>query len=118
MWAAGENHAEVVSLLAARGADLNAALEGARVPEGQSRRGDDGDDGAAARRVDGADVRGPAGRRATACARWPRRAPISTRVDPDGTTALDIAIINAHYDVAALLDREGRQPEHRRRAQA
>ena len=39
----------------------------------------------------------------TACARWPTPAPISTSAEPDGTTALNIAVINAHYDVAALL---------------
>ena len=42
-------------------------------------------------------------------ARWPTAAPISIE-DPDGTTALILAIINAHYDVAALLLEKGADP--------
>ena len=34
--------------------------------------------------------------------------------DPDGTTAMVLAIINGHYDVAAMLRREGRRSQRRR----
>ena len=34
--------------------------------------------------------------------------------DPDGTTAMVFAIINGHYDVAAMLAREGRRSQPRR----
>ena len=36
--------------------------------------------------------------------------PISTRRDPDGTTALMLAIINAHFDLAAVLIEKGAEP--------
>jgi ankyrin repeat protein len=35
-------------------------------------------------------------------------------VDPEGSTAMVIAIINAHYEVAARLAEKGRRSEHRR----
>ena len=38
------------------------------------------------------------------------RAPTSNLTDPDGTTALVVAIINAHYDLAAVLLEKGADP--------
>ena len=52
----------------------------------------------------------PARARSTPRGRWPTAAPISNLADPDGTTALVLAIINAHYDVAALLLEKGADP--------
>jgi ankyrin repeat protein len=106
MWAAAENHAAVVSLLASRGADLNAK---STVPEFPKVKVD------AATMVFTALPRGGLtalmlaarqgaadGIRALAHAGADLNA-----VDPDGTTALNIAIINAHYDEAALLIEKG-----------
>ncbi len=106
MWAAAEDHAAVVSLLASRGADLNVK---STVPEFPKVKVD------AATMVFTALPRGGltalmlaarqgavAGVRALAEAGADLNA-----VDPDGTTALNIAIINAHYDVAALLIEKG-----------
>jgi uncharacterized protein len=106
MWAAAEDHGAVVSLLASRGADLNVR---SKVPEFPKVKVD------AATMVFTALPRGgltalmlaarqnaPAGVRALADAGADLDA-----VDPDGTTALNIAIINAHYDVAALLIEKG-----------
>ena len=57
-----------------RGADVNARSNAADVPAGQVRLdGDRLDHGAAARRLDAADVRGAPGRARTRRARWPTR---------------------------------------------
>jgi ankyrin repeat protein len=106
MWAAAEDHASVVSLLASRGADLNVK---STVPEFPKVKVD------AATMVFTALPRGgltalmlaarqgaAEGVRALAEAGADLNA-----VDPDGTTALNIAIINAHYDTAALLIEKG-----------
>jgi uncharacterized protein len=106
MWAAAEDHAGVVSLLASRGADLNLK---STVPEFPKVKVD------AATMVFTALPRGgmtalmlaarqgaAEGVRALAEAGADLNA-----VDPDGTSALNIAIINAHYDVAALLVEKG-----------
>jgi uncharacterized protein len=103
MWAASENHAEVVALLASRGADVNArsstipfpkdrfGLEGVLtiLPHGNwtplmYAARDGGVDAARVLATAGADV---------------------NATDPDGTTALILAIMNSHYDTAnAILD--------------
>jgi ankyrin repeat protein len=106
MWAAAEDHAATVSLLASRGADLNVA---SKVPEFPKVKVD------AATMVFTALPRGgltalmlaarqgaDAGVRALADAGADLNA-----ADPDGTTALNIAVINAHYDVAASLIEKG-----------
>ena len=108
MWAASENHAEVVTLLLSRGADVSARSNALKFPrdsfglEGVQTALPKGDwtalmyaarDGApeAARALarGGADLNGP---------------------DPEGTTALVRAIINSHYDTAAVLLEEGANP--------
>ena len=110
MWAAAENHAAVVTLLTQRGADLNAVSDlltfsNARVdiatmvttalPRGgltplmyAARQG--ALDSTRALIAAGADLK---------------------RADPDGMSAMLIAIINAHYDVAALLAEKGADPD-------
>jgi ankyrin repeat protein len=106
MWAAAEDHAGVVAMLASRGADLNVK---STVPEFPKVKVD------AATMVFTALPRGgltalmlaarqgaAEGVRALAEAGADLNA-----VDPDGTTAPNIAIINAHYDVAALLIEKG-----------
>jgi ankyrin repeat protein len=106
MWAAAEGHGEAVSLLAKYGADLNAK---SKIPEFPKVKVD------AATMVFTAMPKGGftalllaarqgvgAGVRALAEAGADLNA-----TDPDGTSALNMAIINAHYDVAALLVEKG-----------
>ncbi len=104
MWAAAEDHPGAIVVLAAHGADLNARsarLEPANRRNGQSimplgswtpvmyaaRQG--ALEAARALAELGADL---------------------NLTDPDGATALVLAIINAHYDVAALLADKGADP--------
>ena len=104
MWAAAENHPEAVHVLVEAGADVNARSKLLDVPRrrtGQSvlplgswtplmhaaRQGSL--DGLRALIDEGADL---------------------NLVDPDGATALVIAIINANFDEAALLAEKGANP--------
>src|SRR5437867_9117230 len=108
MWAAAENHPEAAKVLIAHGADLNArstaleyktdrfGLEGVVtiLPRGSwtplmyaAREGSEGV----------ASVLAEAGANLNL-------------TDPDGTTALVLAIINGHYDTAALLLEKGADP--------
>jgi ankyrin repeat protein len=109
MWAAAENHPEVVALLAKSGADLNAR---SKIPEFAKVKVD------AATMVVTALPKGgftalllaarqgaEQGIRALAEAGADLNA-----TDPDGTSALNIAIMNAHYDAAALLMEKGANP--------
>jgi ankyrin repeat protein len=106
MWAAAENHADVVRRLAAAGADLNAR---STVPEFPKVKVD------AATMVFTALPRGGLtammlaarqGAGAAVAALADAGADLDA-TDPDGTSALVIAIINAHYDVAAVLIDKG-----------
>ena len=102
MWAAAENHAAVVRLLAAHGAALNAH---ARVLQFPNVRVD------AATMVITALPKGgltPLMYAARQGAVDSARALVDlgaelNAVDPDGMSALNIAIINAHYDLATML---------------
>jgi ankyrin repeat protein len=109
MWAAGQNHAAAIGVLAAGGADLNlrsrlidlpptkvdlATMVTTALPRGgmtalmyAARQG--APDAAAALADAGADL---------------------NAVDPDGVSALVLAIINAHFDVAARLVEKGADP--------
>jgi ankyrin repeat protein len=109
MWAAAENHPEIVRLLAARGADLDAAAVVLEFPKVKVD---------AATMVITALPRGGltalmyAARQGSLDA---ARALIDAgagvnRTDPDGMSATVIAVINAHYDVAALLVERGADP--------
>jgi len=108
MWAASDNQAEVVTLLAGRGADVNArsstiqfpkdrfGLEGVLtiLPHGNwtplmYAARDGGVDAARALARAGADV---------------------NATDPDGTTAMILAIMNAHYDTANAILEAGADP--------
>jgi ankyrin repeat protein len=109
MWAAANDHAEVVRLLAARGADLNATSTMPQFPKAKvdlatmvtTTLPKGGMTAAmyAARQGAAAGVRALADAGASLDA-----------TDPDGTTALNIAIINAHYEVAVLLAAKGANP--------
>ncbi len=108
MWAASENHASVVTLLVGRGAQVNArsttasfakdrfGLEGVLtiLPHGSwtplmYAARDGGVDAARALLKAGADL---------------------NAVDPDGTSALVLAIMNAHYDTANAILEAGADP--------
>ena len=108
MWAASENHADVVTLLVSRGADVNArrrsiqfpkdrfGLEGVLtiLPHGNwtplmYAARDGGVDAARALAKAGAEI---------------------NATDPDGTTPLILAIMNAHYDTANAILEAGADP--------
>jgi len=108
MWAAAENHPEAVALLVQHGAEIDGrtsklafpkdrfGLEGVLtiLPHGSwtalMYAGRQGSLGAARALVEaGANV---------------------NLVDPDGSTAMVLAIINGHYDVAAMLTEKGANP--------
>jgi ankyrin repeat protein len=104
MWAAAQNHAAAVQLLVARGADRNARstvlkFTRPRTPLTVLPRGGWTPSMFAARQgaMEAARMLAEAG------------ADLNQR-DPDGTTALVLAIINSHYDLAALLLEKGADP--------
>ena len=104
MWAAAENHADAVRVLVEAGADLNARSRLLDVP----------------RRRNGQSILPlgswtPVMYAARQGAHDSLRALIEAGadlnlVDPDGATAMVIAIINANYDEAALLAEKGADP--------
>jgi hypothetical protein len=106
MWAAAENNAEVVTLLAGRGADLNAT---STIPDFPKVKVD------AATMVFTALPRGGLTALLLAARQGAARGIEALAAagadldaaDPDGTTPLIMAIINAHYDEAALLIEKG-----------
>ncbi len=109
MWAAAEDHPEVVALLAKSGADLNAR---SKTPDFPKVKVDNATMVVTALPKGGftalllaARQDASGGVRALAEAGADLNA-----TDPDGTTALNMAIINAHYDVAALLVEKGANP--------
>lgn len=104
MWAAAENHADAVRVLVEAGADVNARSRLLDVP----------------RRRNGQSIL-PLGNWTAVMYAARQGAGESLRalidagadlnlVDPDGSTALVIAIINANYDEAALLAEKGADP--------
>jgi ankyrin repeat protein len=109
MMAAAENHADVIGVLVDAGADVNARSKATDLPNlnwgvaGMSTtvfpRGHWTPLMFAAQQGSLDAVRALADRRANL-----------DMVDPDGTTALILAIINAHYDVAATLLERGADP--------
>jgi len=104
IWAAAENHADAVKVLLTRGADVNvrsADLKFARRRTGQS--------------VLSLGSWTPLMYAARENALDAARALLASKADlnatdPDGTTALVVAIINANYDFAALLLDAGADP--------
>jgi uncharacterized protein len=104
IWAAAENHADAVRVLVAHGADANARSKALDVP----------------RRRNGQSIL-PLGSWTPLMYAARQGALDSTRAliaagadmnqtDPDGATALVLAIINANYDVAAALIEKGADP--------
>lgn len=89
MWAAAENNAEVVRLLVERGADVaERSKSGAFTPFLFAIRG---------------------GHLAAAKALLDAGAPVDDAL-PDGTSALVLAVVNAHYEVAGMLLDRGANP--------
>jgi ankyrin repeat protein len=104
MWAAAENHADAVKLLAEAGADVNAHASTLKFAAKQSRQTSLPVGGMtplmyAARENSMAAARALAGAGASLDGQ-----------DPDGMNALLFAIINGHYDMAALLLELGADP--------
>lgn len=104
MWAAAEGHAEAVAMLVAHGTDPNGRSARLDVPNRRSGQsilplGEWTPLMYAARQGALEAVRALAEHGADL-----------DLTDPDGTTALVLAIINAHYDVAALLLERGADP--------
>lgn len=111
MWAALEDHADAVKVLVAHGADRNArsnALTFSRFKFG---------DGIVARptvlpKGGWTPLMYAARQNAIAAAQALAEAGADLNAtDPDGTTALTFAIINAHYDLAAMLVAKGADPD-------
>jgi ankyrin repeat protein len=108
MWAAGENHADVVSLLIAHGADPNAQathLEYPDMKKGPAQVMSSYPSG-------GLTVLMEAARQdAIEAAKALLKGGVDpNRKDPDGHSALTIAIANAHFDLADLLIENGADP--------
>jgi ankyrin repeat protein len=110
IWAASENHAEAITLLAKNGADLNARSNTLTFPLAKF------GDGKSARftvlpRGGWTPLMYTARQGATDAARALAEMGADLNLaDPDGTSALVLAIINAHYDLAALLIDHGADP--------
>ena len=110
IWAAAEDHADVITALAAHGADVNVRSKALTFPRQEF---GDGKSGRltvlpkgnwvpllyAARQNAAGAIRALAAARANLDA-----------ADPDNMTALLVAVINAHYDAAALLLELGANP--------
>lgn len=110
MWAAADDHAEVVQVLAAAGADVNRrsremAFSRQKFGDGRSARFTVLPRGGWTALMFAARQNAPAAVKALATAGAALDA-----VDPDGTTALTLSVINAHYDVSALLLDLGASP--------
>ena len=110
MWAAAENHAAAVTELLKLGADPNARSTQMSFPKASPAVENlitmTFPQGA----LDAADVRGAPGRDGRRAGARRGGADLNV-VNPDGATALVLAIINAHYDLAAALLDDGRESE-------
>ena len=110
IWAASENHAEAITLLAKNGADLNARSKTLKFPLAKF------GDGKSGRftvlpRGGWTPLMYAARQGASGAARALAETGADLNLtDPDGTSALVLAIINAHYDLAAMLIDKGARP--------
>ena len=110
IWAAAENHADAIAALVQAGADVNERSIELKFP-----RRDYGDGKSGRFTVLPRGGWTPLMYAARQDAKPAIRALVAARanvnaVDPDGTTALTFAVINAHYDAAALLLDLGADP--------
>jgi ankyrin repeat protein len=110
IWAAAENHADAVAALVQAGADVNLRSNELKFPrrdygDGKSGRFTVLPRGGWTPLMYAARQDGKNAIRALITAHADLNA-----TDPDGTTALTFAIINAHYDTAALLLERGADP--------
>jgi ankyrin repeat protein len=111
IWAAAENHADVINVLAAQGGDVNVRSNSPKFPlpeygDGKSGRLTVLPRGGWTPLMYAARQNSVAAVRALADAKADLNA-----TDPDGTTALVIAVINAHYDLAEVLLAKGANPD-------
>ena len=110
IWAAAENHADAIKALVARGADVNGRSNPLKFPQ------EEYGDGKSARltvlpKGNWVPLMYAARQNATTAlkALAESRANLNA-TDPDNMTALNLAIINAHYDAAAVLLDVGADP--------
>ena len=110
MWAAAERHREAVQVLADAGADLEARSSTGITPLLFAVRA--GDIATAGALLDaGADPAATVPVREHHFDGWALRGGADpTAIAPDGTTALTLAIINAHWELAAYLVERGADP--------
>jgi ankyrin repeat protein len=106
MWAAGENHSEMVRLLASRGAQLDARAKVLEFPKAKVDLATMVTTALPRGGLTALMYAGRQGASAGAQALIDVKAPLNT-TDPDGMTALNIAIMNAHFDTAAVLIKGG-----------
>ncbi|MEO8259413.1 MAG: ankyrin repeat domain-containing protein [Acidobacteriota bacterium] len=110
IWAAAENHPAVIKVLVEHGADVNGRSRAMTYP---LREYGDGKSGRLTVLPPGdwTPVMYAARQNATGAVRALAAAHADLNLtDPDGTTALVVAIINAHYDLAAVLLDQGADP--------
>lgn len=110
IWAAAENHPGVIKALVARGADVNGRSNPLTFPR------EEYGDGKSARltvlpKGNWSPLMYAARQNATAAVKALAESGANLNAtDPDNMTALNVAIINAHYDAAALLLNLGADP--------
>src|SRR2546423_973675 len=109
MWAAAENHPDAIKALVERGAEINARSKEWQFPEYKYET-----NGMAVFQLPRGGwtalmfaARQNAGEAAAVLA--DAKADLNAK-DPDGTTALHLAVLNVHYDLAAMLLRKGADP--------
>ena len=109
IWAAAENHPAVIKALVEHGADINGRSKAMTYP---LREYGDGKSGRLTVLPPGSwtPLMYAARQNAIDAVRAGRCRADLNLTDPDGTTALVVAIINAHYDLAAVLLEKGANP--------
>ena len=110
IWAAAENHPDVIKVFVQHGVDVNARSDALKFPKEEF---GDGKSGRLTVLPKGRWTPLMYAARQNAMGAVGALAEVGADLnltDPDGTTALVVAVINAHYDLAALLVEKGADP--------